>query len=102
MAKQNRPTGIKDQQSGGSKPKADPVLEPKFLVDTITQAVASNLNISVDNKPQNTNNGTSGYTGKPYLAKPRPPQLAPGIDGSLSPELSCWYCIALAISKKTV
>ena len=33
----------------------------------------------------------SGYIGKPYLGKPRPPQLTPGIDGSLNPELSCWY-----------
>ena len=37
-------------------------------------------------------NGASGYTGKPYLGKPRPPQLTPGVDGSLDPELSCWYC----------
>ena len=65
------------------------LLEPKFLVETITKAVASNLNISVDKK---SSQNESGYTGKPYLGKPRPSKLAPGIDGSLHPELSCWYC----------
>ena len=73
--------------------KLTQLLEPKFLVDTITEAVASNLNISGGNKPQKSeDNNTSGYTGKPYLGKPRPPKLTLGIDGSLDPELSCWYC----------
>ena len=66
------------------------LLEPKFLVETITKAVASNLNINMDKKPQNEQ--TSGFTGKPYLGKPRPSKLAPGINGSLDPELSCRYC----------
>ena len=66
------------------------LLDPKFLVETITKAVASNLNINVGNKPQQSE--ASGCTGKPYLGKPRPSKLAPGIDGSLDPELSCWYC----------
>ena len=70
--------------------KLTQLLEPKFLVDTITKAVASNLNINVGNKPQQSE--ASGYTSKPYLGKPRPSKLAPGIDGSLDPELSCWYC----------
>ena len=66
------------------------LVEPKFLVETITKAVASNLNINVGNRPQQRE--ASGYTSKPYLGKPRPSKLAPGIDGSLDPELSCWYC----------
>ena len=66
------------------------LLEPKFLVETITKAVASNLNINVDKKPQQGE--ASGYTSRPYLGKPRPLKLAPGINGSLNPELSCWYC----------
>ena len=62
--------------------KLTQLLEAKFLVDTITQAVASSLNIRGGNKPQkNVTNGTSGYTGKPYLGKPRPPQLVLGVDG---------------------
>ena len=65
------------------------LLEPKFLVETITKAVASNLNISVDKK---SSQNESGYTSKPYLGKPRPSKLALGIDGSLDPELSCRYC----------
>ena len=67
--------------------------EPKFSVNTITQAVTSSLNINGGNKPQNKTNGDNGgYTGKPYLGKPRPLQLALGIDGSLNPELYCQYC----------
>ena len=65
------------------------LLEPKFLVETITKAVASNLNINTNKKSAQSE---SGYTGKPYLGKPRPSKLAPGIDGSLDPELSCRYC----------
>ena len=62
-------------------------------MDIITQAVASNLNISGGNKPQKiSTNGTSGYTGKSYLGKPRPPQLTLRTDGSLDPEFSCLYC----------
>ena len=59
------------------------LLEPKFLVETITKAVASNLNINMDNKPQQGE--ASGYTDRPL-------KLALGIDGSLNPELSCQYC----------
>ena len=66
--------------------------EPRFLVNTIIQDLASSLNISGGNKPTNTNNGMSGYTGKSYLGRPRTPQPAPGIDGSLNPELSYLYC----------
>ena len=51
------------------------------------------MNISGGNMPQkNSANGMSGYTGKPYLGKPRHPQLTPGLDGSLDPELSWQYC----------
>ena len=55
--------------------------------------MASSLNISGGNKPQkNVTNGASGYTGKPYLGEPRPPQFALGVDSSLDPELPCQYC----------
>ena len=68
-------------------------LEPKFLVGTITQAVASSLNINGGNKPQkNDTNGTSDYTGKPFVGKPKPLQFALGVDGSLDSDLSCPYC----------
>ena len=73
--------------------KLTQLLQPRFLVDTITQEVASSLNISGGNKPQKSNiNDASGYTGKSYLGKPRPLQLVPGVDGSLDSELSCQYC----------
>ena len=67
------------------------LLKPKFLVETITKAVASNLNINGGSKPQQKEQ-PSGYTGKPYLGKPRPSKLALGINGSLNPEVFCWYC----------
>ena len=66
------------------------LLEPKFLVKTITKAVASNLNINMDKKFQQEQ--ASGYTSRPYLGKPRPSKLPLGIDGSLNSELSCQYC----------
>ena len=47
-------------------------------VETITKAVASNLNISVDKK---SSQNESGYTSKPYLGKPRPSKLALGLMG---------------------
>ena len=69
--------------------KLSQLLEPVFLVETITQAVASSPNICKDFKPDNS---SSGYTGKPYLGKPHPSQLAPEVDGSLDPALTCQLC----------
>ena len=69
--------------------KLGQLLEPKFLVETITRAVASNLNIS---KPNTTESSPSGFISKPYLGRPHPSQLAPGVDGSLDPSLTCRYC----------
>ena len=58
-------------------------------LETITKAVASNLNMG---KTNNTESSPSGFVGKPYLGRPHPSQLAPGVDGSLDPSLTCWYC----------
>ena len=69
--------------------KLGQLLEPKFLVETITRAVASNLNMGKNN---NTESSPSGFVSKPYLGRPRPSQLAPGVDGSLDPSLVCRYC----------
>ena len=69
--------------------KLSQLLEPKFLVETINQAVASTLNIAKNTKPGNS---CSGYTSQPYLGKPHPSQLAPGVDGILDPALTCQYC----------
>ena len=68
--------------------KLGQLLEPKFLVETITKAVASNLNMG---KTNNTGSSPSGFVSKPYLGRPHPSQLAPGVDGSLDPSLTCWY-----------
>ena len=69
--------------------KLSQLLEPKFLVETITQAVASSLKMGGNTKPKNS---PSGYNSKPYLGKPCPSQLAPSVDGSLDPALTCQYC----------
>ena len=69
--------------------KLGQLLESKFLVETITRAVASNLNMG---KTNTTEGSPSGFTSKPYLGRPRPSQLAPGVDGSLDPSLICRYC----------
>ena len=69
--------------------KLGQLLEPKFLVETITRAVASNLNMG---KPNTTESSPSGFISKPYLRRPHPSQLAPGVDGSLDPSLTCRYC----------
>ena len=65
------------------------LLEPKFLVETITKAVASNLNMG---KANNTESSPSGFVGKPYLGRPHPSQLSPRVDSSLDPLLTCQYC----------
>ena len=64
------------------------LLEPKFLVETITKAVASNLNMG---KTNNTEGSPSGFVSEPYPGRPHPSQLAPGVDSSLDPSLTCWY-----------
>ena len=69
--------------------KLGQLLEPKYLVETITRAVASNLNMG---KPYTTESSPSGFVSKPYLGRPRPSQLALGVDSSLDPSLTCRYC----------
>ena len=69
--------------------KLGQLLEPKFLVETITKAVASNLNMG---KTNNTESSPSGFVSKPYLGRPHLSQLAPGFDGSLDPSLTCRCC----------
>ena len=60
------------------------ILKPDALKKVITQAVTS----SSPPKTQASNNPFS----KPYLGSPRPPQMMPGVDGTLDPSLECRYC----------
>ena len=69
--------------------KLSQLLKPNFLVETNTQALASSLKMGTNTKPDSS---LSGYNSKPYLGKPYPSQLAPGVDGSLDPALTCQYC----------
>ena len=71
------------------KKKLGQLLEPMFLVETITRAVASNFNMGMTN---NTESSPSGFVSKPYLGRPHPSQLALGVDSSLDPSLTCRYC----------
>ena len=68
--------------------KLGQLLEPKFLVETITKAVASYLNMG---KTNSTESSPSGFISKPSLGRPCPSQLALGVDGSLGPSLTCRY-----------
>ena len=65
------------------------LLEPHFLAEMITQAVASSLKMDRTTK---LDSSPGGFTSKPYLGNPHPSQLAPGVDGSLDPALTCQYC----------
>ena len=81
---QQRQNRIDQQAAKISSPetqnqKLAQLLEPKFLVETITKAVASNLNINGGNKPQQGE--TSGYTGRPYLGSQDPRSLLWGSMG---------------------
>ena len=69
--------------------KLGQLLEPKFLVEMITQAVASSLKMD---KTTKLDSSSSGFTSNPYLGKPHPSQLAPGVYGSLDLALTCQYC----------
>ena len=64
------------------------LLDPKWLVNAISQAVTTSLKLG----SQPTNKGGidakgAGFISKPYLGKPRPSHLAPTTDGSLNPEM---------------
>ena len=69
--------------------KLGQLLEPKCLVEMITQAGASSLKMD---KTTKLDSSSSGFTSKPYLGKPHPSQLTPGVDGSLDPALTCQCC----------
>ena len=87
---EDQTASLANQQPGGTKhKKLGQLLEPKFLVETIVKAVASNLNMG---KINNAESSPSGFVSKPYLGRPHPSQLAPGVDGSLHPSLTCQNC----------
>ena len=61
--------------------------DPKTITDTVINAVQGNYQ---SNKPA----GFAPKQFKPsqFYGKPREPQLVPGTDGSLKPEIDCNYC----------
>ena len=88
-SKNSRQRQNKINQKASQNRKLSQLLEPKFLMETITQAVASSLKMGRNNK---IDSSPSGYNSKPYLRKPHPSQLATGVDGSLDPALTYQYC----------
>ena len=61
--------------------------DPKTIANTVINAVQGNAQ---PNKPQS-------FTHKPYnlqkfYGKPKEPQLVPGTNGSLKPDMDCNYC----------
>ena len=63
------------------------VFDPKTITDTVINAVQGNYQST---KPA----GFAPKQFKPsqFYGKPREPQLVPGRDGSLKPEIDCNYC----------
>ena len=60
------------------------ILKHDALKKVITQAMASS-------SPPKTHISTNPFS-KPYLGQSRPPQMMPGVDGTLDPSLECRYC----------
>ena len=63
-----------------------PGIDTQQLVKAITQAMSC---MYVGTKKLAGDQETKG---KPFLGTDRPSELSKGMDGSLDPNLSCWYC----------
>ena len=69
------------------------LLDPKLLVDAISQAVTTGLKLGSQSTDKGGMNSKGAeFVSKPYLWKPRPSQLAPDTDESLNLELEWQYC----------
>ena len=64
------------------------LLEPKLLVNAISQAVTTSLKVN----SQSVYKGVAWNNGTRYISKPQSSQLAQGADGSLKPDLECQCC----------
>ena len=79
---------IEQQKNEIEKLKATqaPGVDTQQLVKAIIQAMSC---MYVGTKKLASDQQTRG---KPFLGTNRPPELSKGLDGSLDPNLSCWYC----------
>ena len=70
------------------------MLDPKLLIDALSQAVSSSLKIGSKSSKTGCGqwSGNSGFVSKPYLEKPHPSQLAPEADGWLNTNMEFQYC----------
>ena len=62
-------------------------MDPKKLIETMTQAMACMYNTSKD--PSKKISGTKPLGGKPYLGKAEQPQITKGLDGTTDANLTC-------------
>ena len=67
---------------------------PKTIAETVINAVQSNTQAS---KPSSF--GHKPYKPSQFYGKPKEPQLVPGTDGLLKPDMDCNYCKDLGHTK---
>ena len=65
-------------------------LDPKLIAESVANAVQS----SSGSKPSTFSNHSGQKSFKPtqFYGKQKEPELAPGVDGSLKPDVNCNYC----------
>ena len=68
--------------------------DPKTIADTVINAVQTN---NQANKPHSF--GPKPYKPSQFYRKPKEPELVPGTDGSLKPDMDCNYCKDLGHTK---
>ena len=59
------------------------------MVEAMTKAVSS---MTVQSRLSSSSKGTQYQGASSFIARPRPPQLACGADGTLLPSITCNYC----------
>ena len=78
---------LKKAQEENKKPRW--VFDPSSIAQVICKAVNS-----LQTKPDRSSSGmvwSPSHAGKPYHGKQRPPQLHPGADSTLNPDMTCFY-----------
>ena len=65
------------------------LFSPDKVVEAMTKAVGA---MTVQSCPPSSSKGTQYQGASSFIGRPRPPQLAPGADGTLLPSVTCNYC----------
>ena len=82
-------TDVSVDESPPKKHKLN-ALDPKLIAESVANAVQS----SSGSKPSTFSNHSGQKSFKPtqFYEKQKEPELAPGVDGSLKPDVNCNYC----------